>query len=272
VSSSCSAVCLRALTTGATAAAQAAASAPCHNGPANANPTSRDALVIEHLPLVRIIAAGIRATLPTFVDFDDLVQAGTLGLMDAAKKFSADKQTSFSGYAKHRIRGAILDSLREVDCASRDMRRWQKRVDAAINELSATLGRAPEEGEVAEKLGLDVERLRQISLEVRSLKRVSVSSGENDELPHFEFPTSPEMQPDSICSRKRLSRALVEAIETLPPRHQMVVRLYYVSEKSMKEIGATLGVNESRVSQIHRKAVGTLKQVLSAGKVTSSMS
>src|ERR1700729_1909605 len=129
----------------------------------------RDRIVLEHLPLVKAIAVRVHENLPVHVDLDDLVHAGVLGLFDAASKFNPDKQVAFSSYAKHRIKGAILDSLRQLDWASRDMRRRHKQVEAATRELAATLQRTPTEQEIAEKLGMDVERWRNMMIDLRNI-------------------------------------------------------------------------------------------------------
>ena len=129
----------------------------------------RDRIVLEHLPLVKAIAVRVHENLPVHVDLDDLVHAGVLGLFDAASKFNPEKQVAFSSYAKHRIKGAILDSLRQLDWASRDLRRRHKQVEAATRELSATLQRTPTEAEIAQKLGVEVERWRQMMVDLRSV-------------------------------------------------------------------------------------------------------
>src|SRR6202521_5025928 len=154
----------------------------------------RDRVVLEHLPLVKAIAVRVHENLPVHVDTDDLVHAGILGLFDAASKYNPDKQVAFSSYAKHRIKGAILDSLRQLDWASRDMRRRHKQVEAATRELSATLQRAPTEAEVAEQLGVDVERFRTLMLYLPNagLASASTRSNENEELPPPDFPAKPE--------------------------------------------------------------------------------
>jgi RNA polymerase sigma factor FliA len=136
----------------------------------------RDRIVLEHLPLVKAIAVRVHENLPVHVDLDDLVHAGVLGLFDAASKFNPEKQVAFSSYAKHRIKGAILDSLRQLDWASRDLRRRHKQVEAATRELAATLQRTPTESEVAEKLGIDMERWRQMMVDLRSVGLISASS------------------------------------------------------------------------------------------------
>src|SRR5579885_2341445 len=136
----------------------------------------RDRVVLDHPPPVKAIAVRVHESLPVHVDLDDLIHAGILGLFDAATKYDPEKQVVFQSYAKHRIRGAILDSLRQLDWASRDLRKRQKQLDAATRELSAKLGRAPTELEVAEALGVDVERWRQMLMELRTVGLVTASS------------------------------------------------------------------------------------------------
>jgi RNA polymerase sigma factor for flagellar operon FliA len=232
----------------------------------------RDRVVLEHLPLVKAIAIRVHENLPVHVDVDDLVHAGILGLFDAASKFNPEKQVAFSSYAKHRIKGAILDSLRQLDWASRDMRRRHKQVEAATRDLSSTLQRAPTEAEVAAKLGMDVDRWRTMMLDLRNVGLVSASTRSNDseDLPAPDFPSKVENQPDSICAREQLRGVLGEAMKTLPERYQKVVVLYYTNEMTMKEIGGVLGINESRVSQIHKSALEKMMVVLQSNGIQSS--
>jgi RNA polymerase sigma factor for flagellar operon FliA len=229
-------------------------------------------VVLEHLPLVKAIAVRVHENLPVHVDLDDLVHAGILGLFDAASKFNPEKQVVFSSYAKHRIKGAILDSLRQLDWASRDMRRRHKQVEAATRDLAAALQRTPTEAEVAEKLGMDVSRWRNMMLDLRNVGLISASTrgNENEDLPAPDFPSKPETQPDSICARQQLRNVLGGAMKTLPERYQKVVSLYYTNEMTMKEIGGILGINESRVSQIHKAALEKMGAVLEANGITSS--
>ena len=232
----------------------------------------RDRIVMEHLPLVKAIAVRVHANLPVHVDLDDLIHAGVLGLFDAAGKYDAGKHVVFSSYAKHRIKGAMLDSLRQLDWASRDMRRRHKQVEGAMTDLSATLRRAPTEAEVAEKLGVDVERFRTMMIDLRNVGLVSASSraNNNEDLPAPDFPAKPETQPDSICVSKELRSVLGVAMKTLPERYQKVVDLYYTNDMTMKEIGGILGINESRVSQIHKSALEKMGAVLQDSGITSS--
>ena len=237
----------------------------------NAKLARRDRVVLEHLPLVKAIAIRVHENLPVHVDVDDLVHSGVLGLFDAASKYNPDKQVAFSSYAKHRIKGAILDSLRQLDWASRDMRRRHKQVEAATRELAATLQRNPTELEVAQKLGIDQERWRSMMLDLRNVGLVSASTrtNESDDLPAPDFPCKPESHPDSICSREQLRGVLGVAMKTLPERYQKVVSLYYSAEMTMKEIGGILGINESRVSQIHKAALEKMQVVLQTNGISS---
>jgi RNA polymerase sigma factor FliA len=232
----------------------------------------RDQAVLENLPLVKAIAARVHASLPVHVDMDDLVHAGIMGLFDAADKFDPHKQVAFPAYAKHRIRGAILDSLRQLDWASRDMRRRRRQEETATYDLTVRLKRAPTEAEVAERLGLQLDRWRAMRLELQSAGLVSASArpGENQDLPAPDFPGDPESRPDSICAREQMRAFLGDAMRKLPERYRKVVLLYYTRELTMKEIGGILGVNESRVSQIHKSALGKMALALQASGITSS--
>ncbi len=232
----------------------------------------RDQVVLEHLPLVKAIAVRVHENLPVHVDLDDLVHAGILGLFDAASKFNPEKQVAFSSYAKHRIKGAILDSLQQLDWASRDMRRRHKQLEAATRDLASKLQRNPTEAEIAEKLGMDAERWRTMMLDLRNVGLISASTraNENEDLPAPDFPSKPETHPDSICAHEQLRGVLGVAIKTLPERYQKVVSLYYSGEMTMKEIGGMLGINESRVSQIHKSALEKMQVVLESNGITNA--
>lgn len=231
----------------------------------------RDRVVMDNLPLVKAIAVRVHESLPVHVDLDDLIHAGIIGLFDAAAKYNPDKQVAFSSYAKHRIKGAMLDSLRQLDWASRDLRRRHKQVENAIRELTGELQRTPTEQEVADRLGVDQERWRQMMLELRNTGLVSYSTraNDNDDLPAPDFPGKPETQPDSMCAHSEMRTVLMQAMETLPIRYRKVVVLYYTNEMTMKEIGGVLGINESRVSQIHKSALEKMAAVLQHNGITS---
>lgn len=232
----------------------------------------RDKMVLQHLPLVKAIAVRVRETLPVCVELDDIIHAGVLGLIDAATRFDPNKMVAFSSYAKHRIRGAILDSLRDQDPVSRDLRRQSKQADAVTRELTAILHRTPTESEVAERMGIMVEHLQHLKVRLQHAGQISASTRANDsdDLPLPEFPSKPETDPDHIFAQEQMREVLGRAMRTLPPRYQQVVQLYYSSQMTMKEIGAALGVNESRVSQIHKGALEKLNAALISSGISSS--
>jgi RNA polymerase sigma factor for flagellar operon FliA len=234
--------------------------------------TLRDRVVLEHLPLVKAIAIRVHENLPVHVDLDDLVHAGILGLFDAATKYNPEKQVAFSSYAKHRIKGAILDSLRQLDWASRDLRRRHKQIEAATRELASELQRTPSEAEIAERLGIDVDRWRHMMMELRNVGLVSANTRatEHEDLPAPEYPSAPETQPDNMCAHEQLKFALDKAMTTLPDRYRQVVVLYYTKEMTMKEIGGVLGINESRVSQIHKSALEKMSVALQTAGISSA--
>jgi len=231
----------------------------------------RDRIVIEHLPLVKAIAIRVHENLPVHVDLDDLIHAGVLGLFYAVAKFDRRKKVEFHSYAKHRIKGAILDSLRELDWASRDMRKRQKQIDAVTGELAFKLGRNPVESEVAAELGVSTDRLRRIQVELRHLGQISISQRDDlDRERPQEFPATAELQPDRMCERRELESRLARALGTLPARYRKVVFLYYTNEMTMKEIGSVLGVNESRISQIHKTALKKMALALESQGIRSA--
>ena len=232
----------------------------------------RDRIVLDHLPLVKAIAVRVHENLPVHVDLDDLVHAGVMGLFDAASKYNPDKKVVFHSYAKYRIKGAILDSLRQLDWASRDLRKRQKLVEAITRELSDKLKRTPTEAEIAEKMGVGVDRWRRMVLELRTVGLMSASSygSDRDGTAAPEFPASGESRPDSMCAREQLRHVLAGAVKTLPDRYQKVVLLYYTKEMTMKEIGGIMGINESRVSQIHKTALEKMAVALHSAGIHST--
>ena len=232
----------------------------------------RDRIVLDHLSLVKAIAVRVHESLPVHVDLDDLIHAGVMGLFDAATKYDAEKNVAFRSYAKHRIKGAILDSLRQLDWASRDLRKRHKQLEAVTRELASSNEGSPSETEIAEKMGVGLERWRQMAVELRMVGLLSASSRapdeENQTVP--DFPARADCQPDAICVRKQMGAALDTAIQTLPVRYQKVVVLYYSNEMTMKEIGGVLGINESRVSQIHKTALEKMATALQSQGIHSS--
>lgn len=223
----------------------------------------RERLLMEQLPQVRYIARRIHERLPPHVPFEDLVHAGVIGLIDALHKFDRSKHVQFASYAKFRIRGAILDSLREMDWSPRDLRRKARQLEEAHNRLRCELGRNPSEQELAAGLGLDLHGLQLLlgeldGLDVGSLKVKSPRDGKEEDLCEY-LPNRPEETPLLLCLRSEMKGLLARAIEDLPEKERQVLALYYFEELTMKEVGAVLGVGESRVSQIHSMAVIRLR-------------
>jgi RNA polymerase sigma factor for flagellar operon FliA len=230
----------------------------------------RDQIVLDHLPLVKAIAIRVHENLPVHVDLDDLIHAGVMGLFDAVAKYDGAKNVAFHSYAKHRIKGAILDSLRQLDWASRDLRRRQKQVEGATRDLASKLGRTPHDAEVADQLGVGLDRWHRMQMEMRTVGPVSFTPNpDQDRDRPQEFAAIADFRPDRICERRELQHTLARAIGTLPERYQKVVFLYYTNDLTMKEIGDVLGVNESRVSQIHKTALQKMAGVLQSEGINS---
>lgn len=232
----------------------------------------RDELITEHLHLVTAIAAHVQNSVRVHIEFDDLVHAGTMGLFDAATKYQDDKEVAFATYAKHRIRGAILDSMRQQDWASRDLRKRYKQMDAVTNELTTKLGRTPTEAEVASAMGLNTRRRQALMVDFRSLNAaaVQVQVHESDERLAPEIPATPANAPDRLFAKTELREKLKGAMETLPERYQQVVEMYYENDLPMKEIGTRLGVNESRVSQMNKSALERMQTALGTFGICSA--
>ncbi len=223
-----------------------------------------DRLVVEHRPLCRKIAVAVHKSLPVHVEIDDLESAGMMGLIDAARKYDSEKKVAFSTYANHRVRGAIFDYLRELDWASRDMRRHSKKIEAATEALAKELERSPTREEVANKLGITPEKLRKLDITLANMGLVSASSrpSANDDLPAPDFPDKPDARPDAILAKQQLGAILSRLSDGLPPRYKKLMELYYLDELTLKECGEKLGTNESRASQIHNTALRKLREML----------
>jgi RNA polymerase sigma factor for flagellar operon FliA len=215
--------------------------------------------MVEHLPIVRFIARRIHDRLPPHMPIEDLYSAGVLGLLDAFGRFDPSKQVLFRTYAQFRIRGAILDSLRTLDWSPRELRRKGRAVEQAIQMLTAQLHRSPTDIEIAQKLNIPLDAYQQLLGELKGLEigslhavRAKDDSGE-EELVYVR--SRPEDDPLFRCLDGELRERLTKAINDLPERERLIMTLYYYEEATMTEIGLTLGVSESRVSQIHACAV-----------------
>lgn len=231
----------------------------------------RDELILQYLPLVNAIAAHVQRSLPVHVELDDLVHAGTMGLFEAATHFRPERQIAFQTYAKHRIRGAILDSLRQVDWASRDLRKRYKQMEAVVRQLTTQLERTPTEAEVAAEMGLTERRWQALMVDFRAITAAAVQARavERRDPADNEPPSLAQDAPDRLASRSEMRSKLDSAMAILPERYRQVVKLYYSGELTMREIGGILGVNESRVSQMHKSALSRMQHALAESGIRS---
>ena len=220
---------------------------------------AREWLVVNYSGLVKFVAGRLGAGLPKSVDTADLVSAGVFGLMDAIDKFDPDQGVKFETYAVPRIRGAILDSLRALDWVPRSVRSRSRSVQNAISELEHTLGRAPNEDEIALHLGIAVDELQKWLSDI--------AAGTVGPLDHLVGDAAPRTDGADVAIEDRSMRDHMRAeIKKLPERERTVLVLYYEENLTLSEIGEVLGVTESRVSQIHSKAVLQLRSRLAAAE------
>ena len=224
--------------------------------------TERDALINETLPLIKHIAHRVAIRVPNNVEIRDLINAGVLGLMDAIDKFEPERNVKFKTYAEVRIRGAILDSLRDLDWAPRSLRKKSKDLERMYTDLSQKLGRPATDEEVSEAMGGNIEDFHALVDQLHGLTIGSfenLSDSEDSENYINYYPDDGSNDPYTKFESNELTRLLADAIEELPEKERLVLSLYYYEEFTMKEIGALLGVNESRVSQLHTKATLRLR-------------
>ncbi|GAB3480977.1 RNA polymerase sigma factor FliA [Marinomonas epiphytica] len=224
---------------------------------------SVDAIVDQYAYLVKKIAFHLLARLPDSVDVDDLIQAGMMGLIEAYKRFESTKGASFETYAGIRIRGSIMDEVRKSDWAPRSVRKNGRAVNNAIKELEAKTGRDVTDMEVAAHMGISIEEYHDIIHSNMSSQLFSYEEMLDSEGGHLdEAATSNDSSPYSLVEDNGFQVQLAKEIDGLPEREKMVLSLYYNDELNLKEIGAVLGVSESRVSQIHSQAAMRLRSRL----------
>ena len=233
--------------------------------------------VVASLPFVEQLARRVAATMPHSIDIGDLIQDGVIGLIDAAHRFDESRGIKFETFAERRIRGAMIDALRK-DAWPRGVRRQRRELEAAREQLRRELGCEPSLADLAKKMGSDEKRLGRTIVRINTIESTSpLASGENlDEstLPAALMPSEPE-QPDIAYEKSETKDRIRAAIESLPAREQKVIGLYYYQEATMKQIGAEIGVNESRVSQLHARAIRRLREALAgvmpAAEATKAM-
>ena len=225
--------------------------------------------ILDCLPLVDSIARRVYGSLPpnTCLELLDLAQSGLLGLVSAGRCYDANTTVPFSIYARYRIEGEILDSLRRHDLAPRRLRRWQKQVSAARQELMATLQREPSEEELCDRLMISLTEMQSRRAVLNRTQAPAAIS--DDGLQPADPACGPDDGPDQICERQQLREVLERLIDNLAPRYQQVIRLHYSNHMTMKEIGSEMGVHESRVSQMHRSALESMGRMLKESGICS---
>lgn len=240
------------------------------------NSRERERLLLEHLSLVRHVAKSIHARLPQHVCLDDLIQAGVLGLIQAIDKYDSTKNVQLKSYAQFRIRGAILDNLRDLDWSPRSLRAMARRVESAREQLSEKLGRAPDNEEICAELGLELQDYHQLLGKIQNLEvaRLPVEAVEHagDDSVQQEMPDRSGEDPFNVYLQAERRKALAEAMSQLSARERQVLSLYYFEDLTMKEVGQALGVVESRISQIHSATLEALRFCLSAPNSPSMLS
>jgi len=224
----------------------------------------QDELILAHMDDVRQIARSVLRRLPASVQLDDLIQAGSLGLLDAARRYGAQRSIPFRQYARIRIAGAIMDSLRELDWASRHFRTRQQKLENATRSLEDKLGRKPDSDELAEYMGMDLNTFFEFAQAVQDRTEVEFEAREDDDRPAAieSAADDPERRPDALCHQHESREQLRRAVAKLPHNEAQVLILYYFRNWTMARIAASIGKTESRVSQIHSKAVGRLRDRL----------
>jgi RNA polymerase sigma factor for flagellar operon FliA len=228
----------------------------------------RDKLIIMYSPLVKYVAGRLGSGLPAHVDEGDLVSYGLLGLIGAIERFDPDRDIKFETFAISRIRGAIIDELRALDWVPRSVRSRAREIERAISGLEAKLGRAPTDEEIAGKVGITTEELEESLSDISrssiaALDELWSTSGEGDQVSLLDTLEDPEsIRPADALDETELREILGDAIARLPEREKLVITLYYYEELTLREIGEVLGVTESRISQLHTKAIQRLKSRL----------
>jgi RNA polymerase sigma factor for flagellar operon FliA len=234
----------------------------------NRDPKIREIFIKQYAPLVKYVAGKVAVGMPHNVEFDDLVECGVFGLIDAIEKYDPDKNVKFKTYAVTRIRGAIFDELRQIDWVPRSVRQKTREIETTISGLEAQLGRTATDQEIAAALGMNeaeyLKTVQKISgTSILSLNDVWFSGDENDKVSIGDSIESPSsLNPDVMAEKDEIRRVIVEAINELPEKEKKILILYYYEDLTLKDIGRVLEVTESRVSQLHTKAILRLRAKL----------
>ncbi len=221
----------------------------------------KNALAQEFLPMVKRIAYHMMTRLPASVEVDDLIQAGLMGLMDAADRYDSEQGAHFETYATQRVRGAMLDELREADWASRNVRRAGRQIENAVHILQQRNQRPPSEQEIADEMGLDIHAYFDLLNDARGAQLVyyeDLHEGDGDDFLE-RFADRGHQAPFDVLSSVHFKKALAQAVGILPEREKQLMGMYYEQEMNFKEIGTVLGVSESRICQLHSQAIARLR-------------
>ena len=228
----------------------------------------RDLFVRQYAPLVKYVAGKVAMGMPHNVEFDDLVGFGVFGLFDAIKKFDPDKHVKFKTYAVTRIRGAIFDELRSIDWVPRSVRQKTREIEDTIHRLESSLGRAASDQEIADEMRMTTKEFQKTMMKISgtsilSLNDVWYTGDDNDKVSIVDSIESPSsLNPDIIVEKDEIKRVIIQAITELPEKEKKVLVLYYYEDLTLKEIGKILEVTESRISQLHTKAIMRLRAKL----------
>lgn len=232
------------------------------------DPAIKDKLILEYAHIVKYVAGRLSIYFGSNVEYDDLMGYGVFGLIDAIDKFDLSKGVKFETYASLRIRGSIIDSIRELDWVPRSLRQKNKELERVYTELENMLGRSATDEEVARKLGISIKDLNKLLNEVNLSSMVSLEEflEQNYEVGTINSSVNKEERPEGYIEITEVKRMLVDAIERLPEKESKVVSLYYFNDLTLKEISAIMKVSESRISQLHTKAILRLKGKLARHK------
>jgi RNA polymerase sigma factor FliA len=224
--------------------------------------------VNKYAPLVKRIAYHMMARLPASVEVDDLIQVGLIGLMDAVSRFDGTQGAQFESYATQRIRGAMLDELREADWLPRHVRQKSRQIETAIHSLQQRLGKPPTEQEISKEMGIPIDQYQGMLNDVKGSQLLYYEDFSDDDSANFleRYLVDGSSDPLALLEDEGFRASLIEAIHTLPERERSMMGMYYEQDMNLKEIGVVLGVSESRVCQLHSQAVARLRAQLKVWK------
>jgi len=230
--------------------------------------SSQDEQVVKYAPLVKRIAYHMMARLPASVEVDDLIQVGLIGLMDAVGRFDGTQGAQFESYATQRIRGAMLDELREADWLPRHVRQKSRQIESAIHRLEQRNGKSPSEQEISAELGMPIDQYQSMLGDVKCSQLLYYEDFSDEDSASFleRYLVDGSNDPLSVLEDEGFRASLIAAIHHLPERERSMMGMYYEQDMNLKEIGAVLGVSESRVCQLHSQAVARLRAQLKIWK------